>query len=131
MDISKLDLGAAASQARPLELKHPVYGTVFTDEEDKKPVLMLLGARSPDFKAAMSRTLAAAQTQTLEESEKAAARNFAAITTGWRNIEWDDEPLKFTRSNAEMLYLRMPWIRQQIDGFISDDRNFWEEPEIS
>ena len=136
MDLSKIDLVKAASVAKKLHLRHPVTKELlYGDAEKQKPLtISLLGAKSAEFRAAINETIGQ-PVQTLDEAERRNSKNLSVITVGWENIGWgndaDGKPkeLKFTRQNAEMLYLERPWIREQVDAFASEQRNFWEGSE--
>jgi hypothetical protein len=48
----------------------------------------------------------------------------ASITIGWRGIEQNGEAMKFTPKACEELYRKSPGLRQQVDAFVGDRRNF-------
>lgn len=72
------------------------------------------------------------------ENESIQAQFYAELTTGWRNITYipDDqldnpdaeaEVLDFNEKNAAMLYKTRPWIREQVDRFLSRKSNFRQD----
>ena len=70
-----------------------------------------------------------------EDSEKARAKFYAEICTGWRNVVYledseIDNPdavpqlLEFSKANAEKLFTTRPWMMEGIDAFLGDKSNF-------
>lgn len=47
-----------------------------------------------------------------------------ACTKGWTGWEDKGKELKFTPRNVRMLYTRLGFVREQVDGFIHDRGNF-------
>lgn len=136
MDLSSIDLAAAAGKPRTLHLRHPVEGHLLYDnggkEEDMtKPVTIdLLGSSSKQFKAALNRSLRdRTENRTIDDIERNSSRNLAALVVGWKNIGWSGEPLACNAANAEMLFVERPWIRKQVDAFVANDQNFWSAPD--
>lgn len=69
------------------------------------------------------------------ESQDIQSRYYAQLVTGWRNITYlpdseIDDPdavpreLPFSQENAAMLFRTRPWIRDQVDRFLSRRSNF-------
>lgn len=130
MDLSKIDLEAAASSGATLTLHHPV-----TDEE--LPVkIHVMGSDSKRFRQAIDRVHRARgkrrnKEQTLAGAEREAAELLAAVTTGWDGVEWEGKELPFNTENAVMLYMARPWIREQVDLFVGDAGNFFTKQKSS
>ena len=55
-----------------------------------------------------------------EKFEAESIEVLAACTLGWKGVVVDGAPLPCGRDNAVMLYTRFPWLREQVDQFISD-----------
>lgn len=47
-----------------------------------------------------------------------------AITVGWEGIEENGQPIPFTQENARRIYKQFPFIKEQVDEFAGDRRNF-------
>lgn len=65
---------------------------------------------------------------TPEEIEEDALDLLAALTSGWRLLNFDGSPLEveFSIANARELYAHpgMNWLREQVDEFAGDRANF-------
>lgn len=128
MDLSTLDMQAAAQDGATITLNHPVTDVSLDAQID------LVGADGQEFKAALddARRRFDAQNKgkknptslSTAEREAAQAKILARATTGWRNIEWEGKPLAFTAENCSMIYSKNPWIMEQVDRFIADRANF-------
>ena len=55
-----------------------------------------------------------------EKFEAEGIEVLAACTLGWKGVVVDGAPLPCSRDNAIMLYTRFPWLREQVDQFVSD-----------
>lgn len=55
-----------------------------------------------------------------EKFEAEGIEVLAACTLGWKGVVADGAPLPCSRDNAIMLYTRFPWLREQVDQFVSD-----------
>lgn len=131
MDFSKLDTASPASAGEVLQIKHPATG-----ETLEGTTIMLRGSDSPEFQVAaqqiMNKRLAAMNRKgtVYEVSAEVLLRdgieNLVAVTIGWEAIELDGKTLEFSTANARRLYSdkRFPWLREQVDEFVSDRRNF-------
>jgi len=56
----------------------------------------------------------------LEEMEKRGAELLAKCTLSWSGIQEDGKALPFSVSAAQSLYLKYPWIKEQVDAACSD-----------
>lgn len=141
-DLMDLDFAAAASNAKEMELFHHVTGEPLLIAG--KPITFsLLGAQSKEFRAAYNEQSRVEQgrrkqtAETLESREAKSAKLLSHATVGWKNVYYGKDtdgkpkPLPFTRDNAEMLYRERSWIREQVDAFVADEKNFWTEPKSS
>ena len=55
-----------------------------------------------------------------EKFEAEGIEVLAACTLGWRGVIVEGAPLPCGRDNAVRLYTRFPWLREQVDQFVSD-----------
>lgn len=55
---------------------------------------------------------------------QAQAINVASVAD-WNGIVWEGEPLECNEENVRMLLEHLPWLREQIEGFINDRQNFF------
>ncbi len=46
---------------------------------------------------------------------------------GWENVQWSKTELECTETNVRMVFERLPWIKEQVDEFISRRANFLSE----
>lgn len=58
-----------------------------------------------------------------EAREKVSVNNLARCVLGWE-IEEDGQPVPFNHANVVRLIKAATWVREQIDGFASNDRAF-------
>ena len=55
-----------------------------------------------------------------EKFESEGIEVLAACTLDWKGVVVDGAPLPCSRDNAIQLYTRFPWLREQVDQFVSD-----------
>lgn len=140
MDLKDLDTVAGSSKGFELQLFHP--GT----QADLGMFITVLGRDSEEFKkvsaehnrrrvAKAQKSGAARLTLSLEEVEAESVDLLVACTKSWRQQDKDTpegkatltlqgEELECTRANAEKLYKKYPWIREQVDQAVVDRANF-------
>lgn len=127
MDLAQLDT-SSPSGGVAMEVKHPTTGDVLKDGEE--PVtITLVGADSQQYRDVQrsfqnARLRDARKPVTAEQLETQATATLAACTLGWSGIELDGQKLDCTVPNAKRLYARLPWLREQVDAFISERANF-------
>lgn len=114
MDLSVFDLEGDAEKGATLTLRHPVSG------DDLDVTISLKGADSSTFQDAVK---ALKGSDPLDRQ----VALLSAVTTGWDGVIWEGKALKFSRENAEMIYRKQPWVRSQVDMFISDRANFFSD----
>jgi hypothetical protein len=132
IDLSSLDIIAAADKGFELELLHPAT---------KAPLgvfVSLVGKDSTVFRehirrngndrlrkqALQQRRGKDVDVPTYEKIEAEAIELLAVCTTGWRNVEYRGVTLPFSQVNAAVIYRDLPWIREQVDEAIGDIENF-------
>lgn len=59
-----------------------------------------------------------------EELEKARLATLVACTLDWRNLDLDGKSVACNSISANHVYRNFPWLREQVDNFIGDRRNF-------
>lgn len=128
MNLSKIDLAAAAEAGATLTLRHPITGDVF----DPPVTITVLGLESKKFRQVADRFMRSRpkkRDMAPAEAQRFSCELLANLTTGWEGLEWGDEdqPLAFSFDNALMLYTERPWVRQQVDEFVGDAGNFYQE----
>jgi hypothetical protein len=127
MDLGKFDIGAASERGAEMQLENPItFEPLVTD--DGKPIsLRLVGSDSGEYRAALTRINAKAKPgrkNTLAQAEARAVELLAACVKGWTGIIWNDEPLKFTAENVQMVLTERGWVKEQVDNFVHDRANF-------
>ena len=61
----------------------------------------------------------------MAEIENDTIELLAAVTAGWRgDFVLDGTPLPYTEHNAQQLYRRFAWIREQVDQAVGNRANF-------
>lgn len=117
-----------------MELRHPVDGSVLMN--GTAPVsITLTGEDSAAFRRVEReqnnrrlKDLSRGRKRDLtdEELEASAIERLSACTVGWHGIVLDGETLPCTKHNASRLYSepRLAWVREQVNEFVRDRRNF-------
>lgn len=131
MDLSQLVIDSATDEGAKCEIFHPV-----TEQSFDPPIyITVAGIDSETYQKAQrdvanKRLKKAAGrgrirlTTTAEEIEADQVELLARCTLGWENIDWEGKPYQCTLENARRLYLKAPWLREQVDLFIGDRANF-------
>lgn len=124
-----LDLGILRGQTQDeawLTILHPMTG------EETTMRIKLMNPDSAAYKAVDSRiknagiqSVSRRSKLTVQEIEESGLQLLVGVTTGWENVVFDGVPLDFSPVNARTLYQDFPFIREQVDKFISDRRNFF------
>lgn len=130
-DLSTLDTTPAAEQGVDMKLRHPD-----TEEPIKSDgqfvTFRVLGQDSKVFRKIdreqtnkrfkrMGRNKAELDAEELEIER---LERVLACVIGWENVYLDNMPLPFSQENAHHLFVRFPWIVEQINRFITDRANF-------
>lgn len=76
-----------------------------------------------DANVEMDGKLAAEMAQIQEESS---AKLLAVVTVGWKGLKFGGKEYEFSADNAIKLYNEYPWIKDQVDQFIADRKNFFK-----
>lgn len=131
MDLSKLDTTERANKG--------AWTTVVdigTGKETDARIL-LAGVDSEQFKEAKekwenkrrAKLEKGAGLPTSQELDQARLETLVACTLDWENVDVDGNSLSCNRSQIIYVYKRFPWLREQVDQFIGDRRNFLPEDE--
>lgn len=138
MDLAKLDTAKAANEGFELALKHPGTGA------SVGIYITLLGRDSDTFRtiqAEHNRRRVARMAKggmfkidlTPEEVDRDALDLLSSCTKSWRQVDdgaskdtltLEGDELECTKENAEKVYSRFHWIREQVDSGVTDRANF-------
>lgn len=116
---------------------HPngqLLGSIDKDGTPHGSTITLLGADSDEYKsvrnASGNRRLDASVRRgnivagSLEEIESDTLDALVAATVSWTNFKNDGQDIPCTPANVRMVYVKVPWLRRQVDKFVADDANF-------
>ena len=130
MDLSSIDLQAAAEQGEKMYLEHPVTGETVKDDDGNPMWSKVLGTDSKAYNRAVSR-IASKRTRkgkgqiTVEQQAENAADLLSELSVDWY-IQTDKDYPEFSADAAKQLYIEHKWIRQQVDDFAGDRANFYK-----
>lgn len=122
-DFASRDVAAKAEEGAELEVLDPANG------EPVGAFIILAGADSSAHRKATAAIAKRrmngvkgfrAKSFDPEKFEAESIEVLAACTLGWKGVFLDGSPLACSRDNAIMMYTRFPWLREQVDQFISD-----------
>lgn len=132
LDLSQPDTDLATLSETPatLTLRHPITDDPMEDE-DGAVTISLIGADSTTAekkrRALANRNLKRRHLQgddPAAQAEKEVCELLASLTRGWSNICDASGPIAFSLEAAAKLYKDRPWIRKQVDAFVSNPANF-------
>lgn len=120
MDLTILDVGAAAEKGAVLTLKHPFTG------EPLDARVHVLGRDARAVRAAMQDLDRRATAGERLSEEQRSVELLCVVITGWEKIEFDGAPLDFSPENVRKLVTdqRTSWIGEQVAPFVLSRRNF-------
>jgi len=139
MDLAEFDLEPTGAT---MEVLHPKTGEPLylmdgpADETTGEPTagtkitLTVVGLDSPELKEREQAKIDKILSQTKPKAPKAAEieedriGDLATSVKGWTGIVLDGKTLEFNRRNVITVLKRAPWLRRQLDTFLSDHRNF-------
>lgn len=129
-DLSNLDTRAEANAGRVMTLKHPSDGSVLmTDEKKPQPMTITLHGLDSDNYAKHKHFMHARVIEEqgkmvdADELQRRNSESFASVTITW-HLWLDGALVPFSKDKAIEIYTRFPWIREQIDNFVSTRKNF-------
>jgi hypothetical protein len=127
-DLQLLDSVALANSGEKLVLLHP------STEEELDITITLMGSDSDEYRTTIKKRFEQAQRQQakskkgneidLDEAEDKSRDLLAKMTLSWENVEEAGKKVSCTFESAKDLYKKYPWIREQVEKFISDRSNF-------
>jgi hypothetical protein len=134
MDLATFDTAKSGLTAQ-MKVEHPGTGETVLQEDGKTPVTMTLcSADGEDYRRVLrttaNRRLEKQQQRgkraklSVEEIEGDAIEALVAATKDWSGIEYRGRKLEFNVDNCRMIYKDLPWLREQVDAFISERANF-------
>ncbi len=130
IDLAEIDTIKKSNSGFDVRVYHP--GT----NEDLDIVITVLGKDSDEFQKvsrAHSKKRMAKLSKggfrsnasiPLEEIEQDGIALLAACTKAWTGIIIDGKTIDCNLENAQMVYERFPWIREQVDSAVGDRANF-------
>lgn len=121
MDLKQIDL-SLADEGTKLEIKD-INGKSFKD----KAFITLKGLDSAEGRASslkLRQKIVEAMKEETKVEEDAGIELLVDLTVDWSGINLNDEALEFTKENCFDVYKKYIVIREQVDKFISDRKNF-------
>lgn len=129
-DLSNYDGAALSEKGVAMAVKNPVNGQEMPGVE-----ITLKGLDSEVFRK-LTRKFAdkriegmmkgrrgvATLTSSMMEDEQ--VQVLTACTIGWKGLVMNGKPFEFSPANAKTLYNQFSWLRDQVDEFINDRKNF-------
>lgn len=127
MDFTKLDVTSAANQGAVMQVTHPATG-----DDLEGTTVTLLGSDSDLYRKEMKKRAEQSLNQKssrnkkvdLDEAQRKGAELLAKLTTGWTGIFEGKTEIECKFDNCVKMYLKYPWLREQVETFISDRGNF-------
>ena len=127
MDLSNLDVVALAEQGVTVELKHPATGESLTNDKGDKMIVVVAGSDSKIFKSEVNARVKQNMLKKskkddvdIEGMEKRGAELLAKCTLSWSGIQEAGKDVAFSVAAAQSLYLKYPWIKEQVDAACGD-----------
>jgi hypothetical protein len=130
IDLTTIDTVKGSNEGFDVKIFHP--GTLV----DLDIVISVLGKDSDEFqkvtRSQQKRRLAKVSKGgfrvnaplSAEEIEQDGIDLLAACTVGWKGVIIDQKEIPFSKENAANLYVRFPWIKEQVDTAVGDRANF-------
>lgn len=126
---SMMDLSEIRKQAQDeawVTILHPVSG------EETSMRIRLLSPDSERYRQIDNRIRNAATKSmtkrgglSAEELSESGLQLLIQATVGWENVIFDGQPIQFSPENVRTVYTDFPFIREQVDRFLGDRRNFF------
>lgn len=123
-DLASLDSSAKAERGAELEVLHPVTG------EKLGIVILLAGMDSAVYRNAIAaianrRTKEATRRNiSFDDLQKENIEILSRCTLNWSGVVLDGKGLPYSREAAVSAYTRFPWLREQVETFISNRANY-------
>jgi hypothetical protein len=133
VDLSDFDLAKGAESGADLALRNPVTDEPLLTEDGAQITIRLVGMDSGAYRRALHQIqnrklgrLTRGKSPSMELVERDELELLAACTVGWSGVVVDGAPLEFSAQNAVSLYERFRWIKEQVDAYIGDRENFFQ-----
>ena len=141
MDLSKFDLTKQAEGGHTFKLVHPVEPMVKEGGKMVKNYLdteiTVLGSDSGTYRTSQSK-IAEREAKLNREDETRdkydverrdylEAELLSMVTVDWCNLDEDGNPVQCNQENALKVYLKYPWIRQQVAAVVMDRTFFFDD----
>lgn len=137
MDLKNFDTAASANKPASLQLRNPSTDEplMYTPQGSptEKPVTISLYGKDSKVYTEKQKLLAGAQIkQSMNRRNRMSVDQMlaggldllVAATAGWDGIIENNTPVVFSPDEARRIYTTYPWIKEQVDEFISDRGNF-------
>lgn len=134
MDLSKINVEKFAELGAEMEVVDPYTNEVMVQDNKLPVTIKLIGSDSKafrnknrDFQRRRIAKMVKNRAKTIDYtiSDEDACELLAECTIGWSGIIFEGKPLEFSKENAEILYLSLIAVREQVDLFIGDRANFF------
>lgn len=122
MDLTNIEVKDQAT----LDIKHPLTGELLLDDKENPMTITVYGSETATYKKRvfeLRRKMVEKQDTTFEGSEDFAMEMLVAVTANW-SIQMDGKHPSCTPKAVLQLYEAQPWIRDQVDLFVHEKRNF-------
>ncbi|MEJ8571226.1 hypothetical protein [Microbaculum marinum] len=124
-DLSTFDILASNQEAgEEIEIRHPATG-------NKLDVHIRMAGPDSELQKQARRWVVDSRSDrglnrpmTDKELDEESAEMLARMTVTWRNVVIDGQKIGFSTEAAKSLYLRFPFIREQVDHFAGRRANF-------
>lgn len=133
MDLSKFDTTKGSQEGAVLEILNPLDGSKIPDKEDNPVTITVVGKDSETFRKTSNKIMAGRISRATsrgklklnpDELEAEAIDLLVTCTLRWSGIEVDGKELEFSQANVKTVYIRFPWIKEQVEDFIAERVNF-------
>src|SRR5215207_9837828 len=125
-DISTLDLEGASERGSEVEIRHP---------QSNEPLGIFIKVYGPDSKVCRrvladgARLAASDPSDDEREIQKRSSRMTADLCMSWRQgdeptIVWQGQRREFNKELATEIFTKQQWLRQQVDQWQMNRRNF-------
>jgi hypothetical protein len=134
MDLSKFNVSKQAEQGAWCELENPATGEALTDDDSRPVAIKVLGVDSKawreknrEFQRKRFHKMRRTKSKNIDHtmSDEDTCELLAECTVEWTGLVEDGEAIAFTKEAAFDLFMKYPWIREQVDVFIGDRANFF------
>lgn len=104
-------------------ITHPVTG------KETDIVFIVCGTDSKEYRQAirdvMAKRLSSDKESTQDDLENDEAEILSRCTKGFKGLLIDGVEPKFSTEKAKDIYLKWPWLKDQVDKFIANKSNFF------